>query len=200
MATSTKSAWLFFAITSGACAAFNGVFAKLTTTELTSSWSSSLASTFGLDPSSKFFEYALRAAFFGMNLLFNAIMWGLFTRALTLASSTVRVSVINTCANFVITAVMSALIFSESLPGLWWLGAAMLVAGSVIVGMREEGEKEGLARAGDAEGEDDGPLLNARGEANEFRDEDDGASRHELDSVRRRSSSSERSDEDGTLR
>lgn len=25
----TKSAWLFFAITSGACAAFNGVFAKL---------------------------------------------------------------------------------------------------------------------------------------------------------------------------
>jgi hypothetical protein len=29
MATPTKSAWLFFAITSGACAAFNGVFAKL---------------------------------------------------------------------------------------------------------------------------------------------------------------------------
>ena len=24
-----KSAWLFFAVTSGACAAFNGVFAKL---------------------------------------------------------------------------------------------------------------------------------------------------------------------------
>jgi hypothetical protein len=124
-------------------------------------------------------------------------MWGLFTRALTLASSTVRVSVINTSANFVITAVMSALIFSENLPGLWWLGAAMLVAGSVIVGMREEGEgKVGVA----GEGGGEGPLLNAQGEANEFRDEDDGESRHELDSVRRRSSSSERSDEDGTLR
>lgn len=77
----------------------------------------------------------------------------------------------------------------------------MLVAGSVIVGMREEGEKGSLAgEERGAEGEGDGPLLNERGEANEaFRDED-GESRHELDSVRRRSSSSERSDEDGTLR
>lgn len=139
-------------------------------------------------------------AFFGMNLLFNAIMWGLFTRALTLASSTVRVSVINTSANFMITAILSALIFSESLPGLWWLGAAMLVAGSVIIGMREEGEKkEVIAGTGGA------PLLNAEGEASGgFIDSDDeGQSRHELDSVRHRSSSSERgqsSDEDGTLR
>ncbi|KAH6613983.1 hypothetical protein C7974DRAFT_67929 [Boeremia exigua] len=197
MSTSTQSAWLFYSVTSGACAAFNGVFAKLTTTELTSSWSSSLAAAFGLDPSNKFFEYALRAAFFGMNLLFNAIMWGLFTRALTLASSTVRVSVINTSANFMITAIMSALIFSESLPGLWWLGAAMLVAGSVIVGMREEGEKKEIVT-----GTGEAPLLNTEGEANaDFRDSDDEAqSRHELGNFRRRSNSSERSDADGTLR
>lgn len=52
-----------------------------------------------------------------MNLLFNAIMWGLFTRALTLASSTVRVSVINTSANFVLTALLGFFIFRESLPG-----------------------------------------------------------------------------------
>lgn len=132
-----------------------------------------------------------------MNLLFNAIMWGLFTRALTLASSTVRVSVINTSANFMITAIMSALIFSESLPGLWWLGAAMLVAGSVIVGMKEEGEtKEVVTGSGEA------PLLDTRGEANEGSgdSDDEGQSRHELDSVRRRSNSSERSDADGTLR
>jgi hypothetical protein len=55
--------------------------------------------------------------FFGMNLLFNAIMWGLFTRALTLASSTVRVSVINTSANFMLTAMLGFFIFRESLPG-----------------------------------------------------------------------------------
>jgi hypothetical protein len=51
-----------------------------------------------------------------MNLLFNAIMWGLFTRALTLASSTVRVSVINTSANFMLTAVLGLFIFRETLP------------------------------------------------------------------------------------
>lgn len=81
-------------------------------------------------------------------------MWGLFTRALTLASSTVRVSIINTSANFMLTAVLGALIFSESLPGVWWIGAAMLVAGSVIIGSREEGKKSGSAGTGGAE-----PLL-----------------------------------------
>lgn len=95
-----------------------------------------------------------------MNLAFNGVMWGLFTRALTLASSTVRVSVINTSANFVLTAILGAVIFREQLPGkygmesgeratahdvsgLWWLGAAMLVAGSVIIGRREEGKDAG---------------------------------------------------------
>lgn len=73
----------------------------------------------------------------------------------------------------------------------------MLVAGSVIVGMREEGEKKEIVT-----GTGEAPLLNPEGEASaEFGDnDDDGQSRHELDSVRRRSSSSERSDEDGTLR
>lgn len=178
--------------------------APSTTTDLTTSWSAALATFFSLPPSSKLFEYALRAAFFGLNLLFNAVMWGLFTRALTLASSTVRVSVINTSANFVITAVMSALVFGERLPGLWWVGAAMLVAGSVIVGLREQGEKDGVdvgggVAVGERGGEGEGLLRDAP-EADGFRDEDGGESRHELGSVRRRSSSSERSDEDGTLR
>jgi hypothetical protein len=78
-------------------------------------------------------------------------MWGLFTRALTLASSTTRVSVINTSANFMVTAVMGVLIFSETLPGLWLLGAAMLVAGSVIIGRREEGKDTGNAGTAGAE-------------------------------------------------
>ena len=82
-----------------------------------------------------------------MNLAFNAVMWGLFTRALTLATSTVRVSVINTSANFMLTALLGAIIFSESLPGLWWLGASFLVAGSVIIGRRDEGEKTGAVAA-----------------------------------------------------
>ena len=41
-----------------------------------------------------------------------------------------------------ITAILGFLIFSESLPPLWFLGAALLVAGNVIIGRRDEGESE----------------------------------------------------------
>ncbi|KAH9881946.1 hypothetical protein J1614_001117 [Plenodomus biglobosus] len=193
----TKSAWLMLAITSGACAAFNGVFAKLTTTELTTTWSSSIALVLGLDASNKAVEYGIRGLFFGCNLLFNAIMWGLFTRALTLASSTVRVSIINTSANFIITAILSFIIFSESLPGLWWLGAAMLVTGSVIIGMREETEKKTvLATTGEA------PLLGDKETEGEgaFKDEDEDEADEEVELRSVKSTDGESSDDDGVLK
>lgn len=121
-------------------------------------------------------------------------MWGLFTRALTLASSTVRVSIINTSANFIVTAVLSFIIFSESLPGLWWLGASLLVAGSVIIGMREETEKKSVvATTGEA------PLLDQDGDANNDDGfQDDQEERLELNSVK--NSRDESSDEDGVLK
>ncbi|KAF2873372.1 hypothetical protein BDV95DRAFT_341067 [Massariosphaeria phaeospora] len=194
--TNPKPTWLILAIASGACAAFNGVFAKLTTTELTASWASSVSQGLSLSPSNKFVEYAIRGFFFGLNLLFNAIMWGLFTRALTLASSTVRVSVINTSANFMITAVLGALIFSESLPGLWWLGASFLVAGSVIIGRREE---EGANKAGGEAAASGGvgaePLLGREGDA--FQDSDEEL---ELDSVKDGNEREISGDEDAVLK
>lgn len=100
-----------------------------------------------------------------MNLAFNAIMWGLFTRALTLANSTVRVSVINTSTNFILTAFLGALVFSETLPGLWWMGAAFLVIGSVIIGRREEGKSVGA-------GSTESKITAAH---QKFQDQDDGA-------------------------
>ncbi|KAK5709317.1 hypothetical protein LTR17_019888 [Elasticomyces elasticus] len=134
--SSSSTQWLFYAIASGGCAALNGVFAKLTTTQL--SVATSISHIFGFSEPSRIVELLVRGFFFFMNLVFNAVMWGLFTRALTLATSTVRVSVINTSANFMLTAVLGAAIFRESLPALWWLGASFLVAGSVIIGRREE--------------------------------------------------------------
>jgi len=50
----------------------------------------------------------------------------------------------NTSSNFVITAVLGSVIFSEALPPLWWVGAALLVAGNVIVGRKDEGEPKNL--------------------------------------------------------
>ncbi|KAF2273017.1 uncharacterized protein EI97DRAFT_425202 [Westerdykella ornata] len=193
-----RSAWLLLAIASGACAAFNGVFAKLTTTELTTSWAHSISKALSINPSNKPVEFVIRAVFFALNLLFNAVMWGLFTRALTLASSTVRVSVINTSANFMITAILGAVIFSEQLPGLWWIGAGLLVAGSVIIGRREEGAKEEGERAGGTE-----PLV---GDGGGFKDEeveeDDlgEGSEVELRSVQGRGEGGSSEDEDGVLK
>jgi hypothetical protein len=124
-------------------------------------------------------------------------MWGLFTRALTLASSTVRVSIINTSANFIVTAVLSALIFTESLPGLWWLGAAMLVVGSVIIGRREETETKSLLPT-----TADATLLDRDGEAHvdSFRDEDEHEHGESIRLGGMANIDTESSDEDGVLR
>ncbi|KAI4096835.1 MAG: hypothetical protein LQ344_000634 [Seirophora lacunosa] len=81
---------------------------------------------------------AINGLFFTLNLAFNALMWALFTAALTRASSTTRVSVVNTSSNFLLTALLGLAIFAEKLPGLWWAGAALLVAGCVVIGARKE--------------------------------------------------------------
>jgi drug/metabolite transporter (DMT)-like permease len=83
-------------------------------------------------------------------------MWTLFTTALARGNSTTQVSIMNTSSNFVITAILGFAIFSEALPPLWWLGAAMLVAGNVIIGRKDEGgaPKEGGEEVvGDADGD-----------------------------------------------
>lgn len=70
-------------------------------------------------------------------------MWALFTAALTRADSTTRVSIINVSANFMVTAVLGWMIFSEKLTAMWWGGASLLAMGNVIIGRREEGKKPG---------------------------------------------------------
>ncbi|KAL8869622.1 MAG: hypothetical protein Q9174_004132 [Haloplaca sp. 1 TL-2023] len=55
-----KTPWLALAIASGACAAFNGVFAKLTTTQLTTSWSTAISTSLHLSAENKIVEYLIR--------------------------------------------------------------------------------------------------------------------------------------------
>jgi len=59
---SHKSQWVVLAITSGTCAAFNGVFAKLTTTALTTRIATSVAQFLGLMDSAKAVEFVIRAS------------------------------------------------------------------------------------------------------------------------------------------
>lgn len=151
-----RNRWIVFAVASGACAAFNGVFAKLTTNDLSTQIAQGISGFLGLTNLEGFVEVVVRAAFFGLNLAFNGVMWSLFTQALAKGNSTTQVSIMNTSTNFMITALLGLIIFSESLPPLWWVGAAMLVAGNVIIGRgkQEEGD-EAAASLEEAEYHDD---------------------------------------------
>jgi hypothetical protein len=53
--------WLIYAIASGGCAALNGAFAKLTTTQLTTTWAAALSLVLGFEETSTTVEYAIRA-------------------------------------------------------------------------------------------------------------------------------------------
>ncbi|KAI9658216.1 MAG: hypothetical protein M1829_006820 [Trizodia sp. TS-e1964] len=131
-----QSEWMIYSIASGACAACNGVFAKLTTTSLTSHLTAHISSNlFDIDP--VYIDYGVRGAFLGLNILFNAIMWYLFTQALRRSSSSISVSLLNSSANFLVTAFFGVLIFAEVLKPLWWLGASLLIAGNLIIGSRD---------------------------------------------------------------
>lgn len=57
---SPKSQWLFYAIASGGCAALNGVFAKLTTTQLTTTWATGISHISGFKEPSSFVELFVR--------------------------------------------------------------------------------------------------------------------------------------------
>ncbi|KAL1999830.1 hypothetical protein VTN02DRAFT_3904 [Thermoascus thermophilus] len=152
--------WILLAIASGTFAALNGLFAKLTTTDLTTSISRGLSHLLGMPESTdRGVEVLVRATFFALNLLSNFTMWALFTRALTASPSTTKVSITNTASNFLVTAILGMIVFAEHVRGLWWLGAAMMGAGCILVGMRDgDGEKKGdsgVAGGGDGDGDGD---------------------------------------------
>ncbi|KGM91950.1 uncharacterized protein PADG_11925 [Paracoccidioides brasiliensis Pb18] len=140
--SSSSPNWIILAIASGLFAATNGLFAKLTTTSLTSAFSQTLTRLLHLPPSSEALaEYITRALSFALNLLSNGIMWALFTRALTASASSTKVAITNTTANFLLTALLGMAVFGERVDALWWVGAALMAGGCVIVGMRD-GRKE----------------------------------------------------------
>jgi len=122
---------------------FSNHVVSRTTTALTTSLASHVSTFLSLSPDNKAVELAVRAFFFGMNLAFNGAMWALFTAALTRGDSTTRVSIVNVSANFLVTAVLGWMVFGEKLPALWWVGASLLAAGNVVIGMRESAEKPG---------------------------------------------------------
>ncbi|KAJ3176922.1 hypothetical protein HK101_010337 [Irineochytrium annulatum] len=82
----------------------------------------------------------------------NGLMWGEFTRALAREETgSVRVAVVNGAANLGCTAFTGKLLFGEPLNSTWWLGAALVTAGTVLMGLDKkvaEEEKTVLKKRG----------------------------------------------------
>ncbi|RKF73913.1 hypothetical protein GcM1_242133 [Golovinomyces cichoracearum] len=111
-----------------------------TTSKVTTQWVNEIVINLGLEEFQMSVEITNRVIFFALNLILNGIMWTLFTRALARGTSTTRVSILNTTSNFMVTAVLGWVIFSETLPGLWFVGAAFLIVGNVIIGRGDDRE------------------------------------------------------------
>lgn len=60
MASRPTPQWLTYAIASGGCAALNGVFAKLTTTQLTTTWATAISHLLGMKDESVIVEGLVR--------------------------------------------------------------------------------------------------------------------------------------------
>ncbi|EER24206.1 hypothetical protein CPC735_055760 [Coccidioides posadasii C735 delta SOWgp] len=184
--------WLVLALSSGTFAALNGVFAKLelgmsdilspevfnaanavtrTTTQLTTDISQGISRFLSFSASMDIaVEYIVRAFFFALNVLSNITMWALFTRALTAASSSTQVTITNTTANFLVTAILGMVVFRERVAPLWWLGATIMATGCIIVGLRDE---KGTPKDGNAvEDELGGRRGGSSDDLIEFQDED----------------------------
>ncbi|KAF9583551.1 hypothetical protein BGW38_009196 [Lunasporangiospora selenospora] len=144
------------AILAGTFAALASVFAKLTLDERTIDFLQYACNTF-LAPSTPYCTtlftakedetspvvVAVRATCFALIFICNAAMWTLFTKALNRSQSSATITVINSSANFCITALLGYVLFSEPLALQWWFGASLIVLGGVLVGTDEVNASEG---------------------------------------------------------
>ncbi|KAG0264440.1 hypothetical protein BG011_006799 [Mortierella polycephala] len=148
--SSSSKAAIPTAILAGTFAALASVFAKLTLDERTVEFLHDACNTV-LAPTTPYCTslfiakdgetspviVTVRATCFGLIFICNAAMWTLFTKALNRSRSSATVTVINSAANFCITAVLGYLLFSEPLALQWWFGASLIVLGSVLVSSDE---------------------------------------------------------------
>ncbi len=71
-------------------------------------------------------------AFYGAMALSNGAMLGLFLRAMSKMGST-KATILNVCANFLVSGVLGRVLFQETLSERWFLGAMLMLVGSSLV-------------------------------------------------------------------
>jgi uncharacterized membrane protein len=135
-----------FALLSGMSAAGASLFGKLALEERTVAIAShvqTMLARLGLEEllDMAYTVWLTRALFIGGMIAANAAMWAFFTLSLNRTSSSARVTVINSCANFCFTAIFGHLCFGEPLALRWWFGAALMAAGGVLVAQPTDNTK-----------------------------------------------------------
>lgn len=74
----------------------------------------------------------------------NALMWTLFMESMQTLNSGEAV-VLNTGTNILISAIFGTLIFGETLSGIWWCGATVIIIGMAVLqtssSMQEKSDK-----------------------------------------------------------
>ena len=72
-------------------------------------------------------------------LISNAMVWRYFVKGLhSTDSSTLVPTVISTASNFIVSAVLGAIVFKEPTNWLWWVGATMIVSGLYLIVSEDE--------------------------------------------------------------
>eukprot|EP00051_Salpingoeca_urceolata_P032172 m.496664 g.496664 ORF g.496664 m.496664 type:complete len:129 (-) comp48287_c0_seq1:257-643(-) len=80
----------------------------------------------------------IRGLMLACMLASNGFMWVLFSRALEASSSSLTPTVINTAFNFVTSALLGSVVFSEPLSWTWAAGTSLIVCGLALVHAYEE--------------------------------------------------------------
>jgi uncharacterized membrane protein len=113
---SMTSNHLRLALLSGICAALASVCAKLASSA-----------------SENYTRLLWTAAVIGS----NALMWLLFTTALSKAPSSIQVTTVNTSANLATTGIVGLMLFNENLSIQWWIGSIFITVGSLLMNLNE---------------------------------------------------------------
>ncbi|KAJ2501464.1 Transmembrane protein 42 [Coemansia sp. RSA 1972] len=133
----------FFAILGGTFAALSTVTAKLTVSSpplYLQQLTTALHATHS--------THIIRILMISATIVCNVFMWLFFTKALRFGDSTPRVMMMQTAANFAVTAACGVYVFGDALSVQWWAGASLIGAGLVALNVeRPEFECEGADHA-----------------------------------------------------
>ncbi|KAI8914339.1 hypothetical protein EDD86DRAFT_199107 [Gorgonomyces haynaldii] len=70
------------------------------------------------------------------------VMWISFTFALSRAPNSFAVQLLNTATNLVATGLFGQLLFEEKVALSWWIGACLMLIGSLIIISEQEEDKK----------------------------------------------------------